>query len=316
MNPRHITTARWLVRRLLLSVLVLWGAATLAFLGMHLLPGNPAQIIAGGPLGQVSPPVLALVDADYGFRRSLLAQYAIFLGRLCRGDFGMSYQLDKPVVSVIGGQLWPTASLAAGAAVIAVIAATILAVSTAGRPRAGMVARWVDLTFVSTPSFWVGLLLLEAFSFRLHLFPVVGDAGARSLVLPWFTLALPVTGALSLIMSEGLERAMEQPFAVTVRARGATRLRLRLRHLLRHAVLPALTLAGRLLGELVGGVVVIETVFARQGIGTVTVTAVQDRDLPVVTGIVMLATVTFVVINIALDLSYRVIDPRLRAMPL
>jgi peptide/nickel transport system permease protein len=315
-NWRHVTTARWLLRRLLLSVLVLWGAATLAFIGMHLLPGNPAQVIAGGPLGQVSPQVLALVDADYGFREPLLTQYAIFLGRLCRGDFGMSYQLDKPVLSVIGGQLWPTVSLALGAALIAVLGAITIAVGTASRPLAAMVARWVDLAFVSTPSFWVGLLLLEAFSFRLHLFPVVGDAGVRSLVLPWITLALPVTGALALTMSEGMERATEQPFAVTVLARGATGLRLRLRHLLRHAVLPALTLGGRLLGELVGGVVVIETVFARQGIGTVTVTAVEGRDLPVVTGIVMLATVTFVGINITLDLLYRVIDPRLRAMPL
>jgi peptide/nickel transport system permease protein len=171
----------------------------------------------------------------------------------------------------------------------------------------------LELLFLSTPPFWVGILLLTEFSFRLHLFPVIGNRGIRSLVLPWITLALPLAGVLAIVMREGLDRALEQPFALTVRARGATERRLRLRHALRHALLPVLTISGVTLGQLLGGIVVIETVFARQGIGQVAVTAVEGRDFPVVIGIVVLAALAFVIINAAVDLLYRVVDPRIRA---
>lgn len=305
---------RWLLRRLVLSIFVLWGAATLAFVGLHLLPGNPAELIAGG-LHAPSPKVVALVDHQYGFDRSLPAQYGTFLWHLLQGQFGTSYQLNQAVTTVIGDQLWASVSLALGAAIIGFLLALVVALATAGRPRARAVANPVELLFLSTPQFWVGILLLTAFSFRLHLFPVIGNAGIRSLILPWVTLALPIGAALAIVMREGLDRALEQPFALTVRARGATERRLRLRHALRHALLPVLTISGITLGQLLGGIVVVETVFARQGIGQVAVAAVDGRDFPVVTGIVVLAALAFVVINTGMDLLYRAVDPRIRAVP-
>lgn len=303
--------ARWLLRRLALAVLVLWGAATLSFLGLHLLPGNTAELIAGG-LHAPSPKQVAYVTHEYGFNRPLLDQYGRFLWNLLQGHFGTSYQLNQPVTKVIGSQLWPSAQLALGGAAIALVLAVVVALATAGRPRARAVSNPVELLFLSTPQFWVGILLLTAFSFRLHWFPVIGNGGIRSLILPWITLALPVASVFTIVMREGLDRALEQPFALTVRARGATEWRLRLRHALRHALLPVLTISGVTLGQLLGGIVVLEEVFARQGIGQVAVTAVENRDFPVVVGIVVLATVAFVVINSVVDLLYQVVDPRLR----
>jgi peptide/nickel transport system permease protein len=302
---------RWLIRRLLLAVVVLWGTATLAFLGLHLLPGNPAELIAGG-MPVPSPKVVAYVTQEYGLNLPLADQYGRFLWHLLEGQLGLSYQLNEPVTKVIGSQLPASAELAAGGLVIGFVLALAVALSTAGRPRARAVANPVELLFLSTPQFWVGILLLSAFSFRLHWFTVIGDSGIRSLVLPWITLALPVAAALAIVMREGLDRALEQPFVLTARTRGATEGRIRLRHTLRHALLPVLTIAGVTLGQLIGGVVVIEEVFARQGLGEVTVSAVDNRDMPVVIGVVVLVTLAFVLINSMVDLLYRVVDPRLR----
>jgi peptide/nickel transport system permease protein len=303
--------ARWLARRIVLGVLVLWGAATLAFISLHMLPGNTAELIAGG-LREPTPQQVAYVTREYGFNLPLADQYGRFLWSLMRGNLGMSYQLNEPVATVIGSQLWASAQLALGGMAIALAFALAVALSTAGRPRARAVSNSAELLFLSIPQFWVGILLLTAFSFRLHWFPVIGNAGIRSLILPWITVALPVAAYFTIVMREGLDRALEQPFALTVRARGATERRLRLRHALRHALLPVLTISGVTLGQLLGGIVVIEEVFTRQGIGQVTVTAVQNRDFPLVIGIVVLATLTFVVINSVVDLLYRVVDPRLR----
>jgi peptide/nickel transport system permease protein len=298
------------------AVVVVWGAATLAFVGLHLLPGDPARLIAGGgSLNGTSPQVLRLIDRQYDFDRPLYAQYGHFLGQLVHGRLGTSYQLGRPVTKVIADQLGATLAVAGGAAVLGFALALLLALGTAGRPRARAVASAVELVLVSTPGFWIGVLLLSVFSFRLHLFPVLGNDGPRSLVLPWVTMALPIGGALSLVMREGLERALDQPFAFTALTRGVGPGRLRLRHALRHALLPVLTLSGWMLGQLLGGVVVVETVFARSGIGQVTLSAVNGRDFPVVTGVVVLAAITYVVISTAVDLLARLVDPRLRAVP-
>lgn len=304
---------RWWLRRLALAALVLWGAATLAFVGLHLLPGDPARMIAGGGvINGAAPELTATIRHEYGFDQPLIVQYGRFIGHLLQGRLGTSVQRNQAVVSLIGDQLWDTVSLALGAAALGFGLALVLALSTAGRPRSRSLCSALELVLVSTPSFWVGTLLLAGFSFRLRWFPVLGNEGVSSLVLPWITLSLPIAGALALVMRDGLERALEQPFAVTVLTRGATETRLRLRHALRHALLPVLTLSGWTLGELLGGVVVVEAVFARAGIGQVAVTAVSGRDYPVVTGVVLLAALVFVVINTSVDALNRLVDPRLR----
>lgn len=304
----------WVARRLALAVVVVWGAATLTFVGLHLLPGDPARIIAGQQLQDPPPAVLAQIRHQYGLDRSALSQYWSYLGGLLHGDLGMSYKLNMPAARAIRGQLGATVLLTAAASVLAIVIALGAAATTAGRRRSRALVNVVELAFISTPSFLVGIVLLALFSFRLRWFPVVGNDGLATLVLPALSLALPVGAALSIVMREGLERALEQPFALTVLARGATQRRLRLRHLVRHGLLPVLTVSGWSIGQLFGGVVVVETVFARQGLGELAANAVTGRDLPVVTGVVLIAAVVFVVINTVLDVVYRFVDPRLNAL--
>jgi peptide/nickel transport system permease protein len=308
------SVVRWLLGRAVFALVVLWGAATLVFISIQLLPGSAARAIAGGVASYATPQVLATITNQYGLNKPVPVQYLIYLGHLVRGQLGVSYQLGQPVSTLIGSALGPTAALAAGSAAIGFTVALAVAVTTAARPRARAVARLLELSCVSMPSFWVGILLLTAFSFRLHVFPISGG-GVRALVLPWITLALPIAALLSNVARDGLERALDQPFALTVRARGAGEWRLRFRHALRHALLPVLTLSGWTLGELLGGVVVVEAVFARAGIGQLLVNAVNGRDFPLIEGIVATTALAFVVINTGLELLYRVVDPRLLLEP-
>jgi peptide/nickel transport system permease protein len=305
---------RWLLRRALFTVVVLWGAATVVFISVQLLPGSAARAIAGGVASYATPQVLVTITHQYGLNKPVPVQYLIYLRHLARGQLGVSYQLGKPVATLIGSAIGPTAALALGSAVLGLAIALVVALSTAARPRARAVARLFELTSVSMPSFWVGILLLSAFSFGVHVFPVNGG-GVKGLVLPWITLALPIAALLSNVARDGLERALDQPFALTVRSRGVGEWRLRLHHALRHAMMPVLTLSGWTLGELLGGVVVVEAVFARAGIGELLVNAVAGRDFPLIEGIVLTTALAFVLINTAIELLYRVIDPRLRHEP-
>ncbi|MQY28431.1 ABC transporter permease [Nocardia aurantia] len=304
---------RWLAGRVASAVLVIWAAATLTFAGLQAIPGDPARAVAGGVAATGSPQVLAQIRREYGFDAPVYVQYGRYLGRLLHGDLGTSYQLHRPVRSVIAEQLWPTTTLAVGGLLLGLALSVTVAVTTAQRRRARAVARTAEFAALSMPTYWVGFVLLALFSFHWRWFPVIGEPGLRGSVLPWLTLAVAVAGVLSQVTRDGLEEALDQPFALTVRARGASEPRVRLRHALRHAAAPVLTLSGWMLGNLLGGVVVVETVFARQGVGQVLVTAVRGRDYPVVTGIVVLTAATFALIAIVLDQLYRILDPRIRA---
>ncbi|MEU8346259.1 ABC transporter permease [Spirillospora sp. NPDC048832] len=305
-------TARWLVRRLLLSVLVTLGAVTAAFAGLHLTPGDPARVMLGG--ASASPELVAQVRLELGLDRPLIVQYGAYLADLLRGDLGRSYQLQEPVARVIGTQLWPTVELGLAGLAVAALLALALAVATAGRRRRlRALATAFELTMASSPSFWIGVLLLALFAFRWQLFPASGGAGPASLVLPALTLGLSLVGVFAQVLREGLERALEEPFVLSARTRGSGDTAVLLRHALRHALLPTITLAGWAFGALLSGAVVIETIFNRQGLGRVMITAIGGRDLPVVTGVVIVAAVAFTVINLLVDWLYRVIDPRLAA---
>ncbi|RMI31171.1 ABC transporter permease [Nocardia stercoris] len=303
---------RWLAGRILQAVVVVWGVATAAFIGLHLIPGDPARAIAGGVAARTSPQVLAEIRAEYGFDRPILVQYTGFLKRLAGGDLGTSYQQHRPVLSAVAERLWPTVEVAIGGLASGLALALTTALLTSGRRRPRAVARTTEFLLMSVPTFALGIGLLALFSFHWHLFPVIGDNGIRGLVLPWVTLALATAAMLSQVARDGIEQALAQPFTLTARARGAGELRVRIRHALRHTAAPVLTLSGWMLGNLLGGVVVVENVFARPGLGQLLVDAVRARDYPVVTGVVVLTAAVFSLIGIALDVTYRVIDPRIR----
>jgi len=291
-------------------VLVLWGAATLAFVAFRIIPGDPVDVMLG-PQAQVSEAVKDGIRAELGLDRPVLEQYGAFLGRLLRGDLGESYQLRLPVAEVIGRQLGPTLQLAALALLIAVLLALASALLVRGRTGRA-VASGIELLVLSSPVFWTGLVLLSVFSFQLGWFPVSGARDPSAIVLPAVTLALPVAALLAQVLRDGVQAAEREPFLVTVRARGASPLRESVHHTLRHASVGAVTLTAYLVGSLLGGAVLVETVFARPGIGRVTLTAITDRDLPVITGVILLSALVFVVVNTIVDLVVPLIDPRLR----
>ena len=297
--------------RLGASLVVAWGSTTAAFVALHALPGNVADILAGD---LDYPGLREAIAAEWGLDRSLPAQYADFLWRIAGADFGTSYELRRPVADVVGSQLWPTVQLAVSAGLLALLIAVTVAVLTSGQGRAARaVASFVELVFASTPVFWLGILLLMAFSFTLQWFPVSGAAGGWALVLPAVTLALPTAGLLTQVLREAMEKALEQPFVVTVRARGLGEWHVRTRHVLRHAALPVMTLGGWIIGGLLGGAVITEKVFGRPGLGTVTLNAVLSHDVPIVLAVVLLAAFIHVAASTLLDLLYVLIDPRLKA---
>lgn len=305
---------RTLVVRLLSAatgaVVVLWGAATVAFLAMRLVPGDPVEVMLG-PQSQVSDAVKQGIREDLGLHRPPIVQYLDYIAGLLRGDLGRSYQLRLPVGEVIGRQLLPTLQLTALALLLAVVLAVAVAVVARG-PASRAAAAVGELIVLSSPVFWIGLVLLTVFAFGLGWFPVSGSRGLAALWLPALTLALPCAALLGQVLREGLERAERQPFALTARARGARPVRLLTHHTMRHAATGALTLAGYLTGSLLGGAVLVETVFARAGLGRVALAAITDRDLPVVAGLIVLSAAVFVVVHLLVDLAMPALDPRLR----
>jgi peptide/nickel transport system permease protein len=300
---------RAVLRRLATGVVVLWAAATAAYLALLAAPGDTVDSIVGE--GADTPLIRSQIVAEWGLDRPAILQYLTYLWRAAHGDLGRSYLLQRPVRDVVGEQIQPTLELALAAALLGVLLALVLAVTTR-RPWARRVSSTAELALVSTPPFLIGIVLLSVFSFRFGLFPVAGDQGSAALVLPAFALGLPIAGVLTQVLRDGLDRALDEPFTVTARSRGLTERAVLIRHALRHALLPAVTLTGWLFGVLLGGAVIIEQVFGRPGLGQVTLQAVNTKDMPVVLAVVVLSAVVYVVLNTAADLAYLLIDPRLR----
>ncbi|WP_433722362.1 ABC transporter permease [Nocardia sp. CA-129566] len=289
---------------------VLWGAVTLSFVGIRLAPGDTVDLLVGEQ--RRTPELEAAIRAEWGLDSPVIVQYLRYLWHCARGDFGRSYVLQRPVSEILGSQTLPTLELTAAALAVAVSFAVIIATSTAQRRWSRAVANAVELTLVSTPPFWLGIVLLSVFSFQLKIFPVAGNKGFASLVLPALALGLSLGAVVSQVLRDGLERALEEPFAVTVKSWSVSETALRLRHGLRHAAVPAVTLTGWLVGGLLGGTVITEAVFGRPGLGRVTVDAVLAQDLPVVLAVAILAALIYVVTSTIVDLLALWLDPRLR----
>ncbi|MFI8193417.1 ABC transporter permease [Streptomyces sp. NPDC085946] len=308
---------RYVVTRLAQAVGVLWAAYTVSFLVLVFLPGDPVTAMAGAGMdsGQIDPERTAALRHEYGFDKPVLVQYADHLGRAVRGDFGDAVTTGRPVTSTLADALPQTLRLTGAALLLAVVLGGGLAVLATYTSR-----RWLRQFLlslpplgVSVPTFWVGLLLVETFSFRLHWFPAFGDDGPKGLVLPALTLAVPTGAQVAQVLAKSLLTALDQAYVETARAKGAGRWRVHLRHALRNASLPALTVVGLLVGQLIAGSVVVETVFSRDGLGRVTAAAVTAQDIPVVQGVVVFGALIFVATNLVVDLVYPLLDPRLVA---
>lgn len=310
---------RYLARRFGQALVVFWAAYTISFLVLDVLPGDPVSTMAAGGLDQtaIDPERLAALRHEYGYDRPVLLRYLDHLGRAVRGDFGNSVATGQPVTSMLADALPYTLRLTAAALTLAVLFGGGLALFATFTTHRWLRQLLLSLPAagVSLPTFWVGLMLVQLVSFRLRLLPAFGDEGPASLVLPAVTLAIPTGAMLAQVLAKSLLATLDEPYVQTARAKGAARLRVHLRHASRNAALPALTMVGLLVGNLLAGSVVVETVFSRNGVGRETVSAVTVQDIPVVQAVVVLGALTFVLVNLAVDLIYPLLDPRIAVAP-
>jgi peptide/nickel transport system permease protein len=310
------------VRRLLWMIPAVWAAATLVWIFMFLIPGDPARILAGQ---RADPEVLEKVRAEWGLDQPPPVRYGRFLWKVVQLDFGTSYVYHLPVSELILKGLFHTFFLAAAATLLAAAAGILLGTLSASRRGS-----WLDgaaLAFstagISLPTFWVGMMLILIFASWLGWLPVSGYGegpgigslrlpGLAHLVLPSVTLAFFSSGYLARVARASLLEESSQEYARAARARGLSSSATLMRHVLPNSLLPIVTLVGLHFGTLLGGAIATETVFNWPGVGTVIYHALNSRDLPVVEGGAIALTAIFLLVNLAVDISYTLLDPRIR----
>ncbi|WMD22195.1 ABC transporter permease [Achromobacter seleniivolatilans] len=306
---------RYLLSRFGQAIFVVWAAFSVSFLILYVLPGDPVAIMldARGEGVLADPAQVAQMRSQFGLDKPVVVQYLTALGRAVQGDFGISIENGQDVVETVQKALPETLKLASLALLISLALGLGIALAATYTRR-----RWLsDLLLclpplgVSIPSFWIGLALLQFFSFGWAIFPATGNAGFAALVLPALTLAIPTSAAIAQVLAKSLQSALRQGYIDTAYAKGASRRRVHLLHALRNAAIPTLTLVGMSAGHLLGGSVVTETVFSRTGIGRLTEIAVQAQDIPMVQGLVVLSTLIYVLVNLLVDLLYPLFDPRI-----
>jgi peptide/nickel transport system permease protein len=306
--------------------LVLWVAATINFALPYLAPGDPVDYLYVGPIQGLTEEQLAQIRTGYGLDRPILEQYAGFWTGLTRGDLGTSVAHNRPVVDLLLERLpWTLALIGLG-----VLGATVLGIAL-GAAAAWWRGRRRDIGLVtgvlavdSMPSFWIGMMLIAVFAVQLGWFPsfgateiTAGGAAAigemlRRLVLPVVTITLAIFGSIFLLTRAAMVSVLDEPFVRLARAKGVSERRIALRHALRNALLPVFTNVTVMVGALLSSLVVVETVFAYPGLGRLIYEAVTARDYPLLQGAFLLITVGVIVLNLLADLTYPLLDPRVR----
>jgi peptide/nickel transport system permease protein len=303
----------FVIRRLLLAIPVLWGVLTLVFLSIHLLPGDPAQIMLYGKGTGNSADVIALRH-QLGLDQPLPVQYWNFIKGAIHLDFGTSITSKRPVFTEIMDRLPTTASLAAFALAFSLVLG-LLAGSCGAVLRMGPIGKAVTvLTIVgiSIPEFWSGPLLAWLFGLKLAWLPVAGLGDLRNFILPALTLAVGTGCFLARIVRASMTEVFGAHHVRTARAKGLSSRTITVRHVLRNSLIPLLTVIGLTIAGLLGGVVIVENVFALPGLGTLAVGAVAARDFPVIEGTTFFFAAILMVANLLVDLSYVFVDPRIR----
>jgi len=314
---------QFLLRRIVAVLPVLFVVSLVVFLILRLAPGDPAAVIAGNSATNED---IAKIQVQLGLDRPIPVQYGIWMGNVFQGDLGFSYYLNKPVTELIAQRVEPTLSLAFGTVILAILIAVPLGTLAAWR-----MGGWLDrllsgfsVAGFSVPVFVIGYLLIYLFAIRLEWLPVQGYkslsgpsaagpwAWMRQLILPWMTLAMIYVALIARVTRASVSEALTEDYIRTARTKGISETAVLLRHALANAAVPIVTVVGIGIALLIGGVVVTETVYAIPGLGSLTVDAVLNRDFPVIQGLVLLFSVSYVLINLLVDLSYLVLDPRIR----
>ena len=310
-----ILDIRYLVLRLGQALLVLLLAFTAAFVLLSLIPGDGVTARFADPALGLPADQIESIRAETGADEPWLTRYFLSLSGFLTGNFGFSVQTGAAVSTIIAAALPSTAVLAASGFVSALVLAVIIAVLATYGPFAWLrkALDSVPSLFISIPVFWLGILLIQAFSFQLGLVSVVSPGPAEALVLPTLTVAVPLSAPIAQVLIRSITDVKASGFVKVTSAKGASELWLLVHSVARNAILPGLTIIGLVFGELVAGAVVTETVFGRNGIGQITAQAVTHRDNPILLAVVVIATLAYVIINLLVDLLYPVIDVRLRS---
>lgn len=302
----------YFARRLLATIPVVFGVLLLVFSMLHLVPGDPVKIMLGE--FQTSPAQIAKLQSQLHLDEPLPQQFGRYVWNALHGDLGRSIRSNKPVTEEIMDNLPSTLQLAIAGLLVAAFLGITLGVLAAVKQYSWMDAgsMLVALVGISMPSFWLGLLLIFAFSLKFKLFPATGGGDLKHLVLPAVTLGLGASAIIARLTRSSMLEVMRNEYVTTARAKGLRESRVIIRHALKNALIPVVTIFGLQFGQLLAGTVVIETVFGRPGIGRLIVDAILSKDFPLVQGIVLVVAISYVFVNLIVDLLYAFLDPRIR----
>ena len=301
----------YILRRLLFVLPVLWGAATLIFFFIHLIPGDPIDMILGD---HVAPGHYERLSAELGLDQPLWTQYWNYLSGLLHGDWGTSIIERRSVLTIIFSRLPYTVALASCALLVTLLVA--IPMGTLAALKAGT---WIDtlamglaLLGICLPTFWAGPFFQNIFSVKLDLLPVSGSEGFSYLILPSLTLGAALSGITSRLLRSKMLDVQKMDYILAARAKGLSEWRIVFKHIFRNALIPLVTIVGLQLGALLGGAVVTESIFNWPGLGLELVQGIQRRDFPVVQGIILWITISYVVINLLTDLVIASLSPQIR----
>ncbi len=302
---------RYVAGRLGQLIPVLLGVSFLVFLMIHLVPGDPATVMLQD---YGSPAEVAALRTALGLDRPIIVQYGLFLWRLLHGDFGRSIHSGRPVATEIAFRLPYTLRLTvAGLAVAILVGLGLGTIAAVHHQRLlDYAAMVLALAGVSLPSFWFGLVLILLFSYYLRWLPPAGADSVWHLILPALTLGSSAASIIARLTRSSLLEVLRQEFIRTARAKGVGEGRVLYRHALRNALVPVISIVGLQFAGLLGGAVIIESVFGWPGVGRLAVDAIFNRDIPIIQGVVLVAAIVFVVVNLGVDLFYAILDPRIR----
>ena len=302
---------RFLIRRLLLTIPVLIGVATLVFSLIHLIPGDPVEAM----LGDSAPPQdVAALRERLGLNRPLYAQYVSFMTGAVSGDLGTSIRTNQKVVAAIAERMPATIELALASMVVAVLIAIPLGIIAAVWAGTGVdhAATTLALVGISMPTFWLGPLLAIIFSVSLGWLPVSGRGTLAHVVLPAITLGAPLSAVLARITRASVLEELGELYVLAARARGVSRGRAVLTHAFRNSLIPIVTVLGLQIGAVLTGAVITETIFSWPGVGRLLIQSISARDYPAVQGCILLIAITYVSVNLLVDVAYGFLDPRIR----
>lgn len=302
---------RFILRRLLHTIFVLFGISIIVFVTIR-LTGNPVAAMLQG--SNPSAQAIASLEHTLGLDKPYPVQYWLFLRSILTLQFGTSFTTGQPVLQMIESRMGATLLLALSGLVVGLVIAIPVGVLSAIRYGSfiDLIGRGISLLGISFPNYWLATMLILIFSVTLHWFPVAGAEGISSLVLPSVTLGFILAGILARLIRTSMLEVMSSQYMVTARSKGLLGWRVIVVHGLRNALLPTITFLGVQFGGLLGGVVILEDVFAWPGIGRLVLTAVNQRDYPVVQASVLILSFLYIVVNLLVDLSYALLDPRIR----